>query len=260
MLDVLEALEGHRDSLIIVGAHAIYLQVPSTQTAVAPFTRDSDMVINPEKLLDEPLIDELLARTGFTLRDPNLPGSWVRGGDELDLMVPHGVSKGGRRSARISPHAKHVARKTKGLEGTLVDNKVMELQSLEPELDNRRISVRVAGPAALLVSKLYKLHERLASGRPDRQHDKDAHDVYRILLQISQEELAERYGKLLNSEASTEVASTALSYLQEQFADDVGAPGSTMAGRTEEGIGNPAAVSLQVSILAAELLQALSER
>lgn len=41
------------------------MQVPATQTAVAPFTRDSDMVMDPEVLLDEPLLEADLQRAGF---------------------------------------------------------------------------------------------------------------------------------------------------------------------------------------------------
>ena len=91
MLDVLEALEEHRQSIVIVGAHAIYMQVSATQTAVAPFTRESDIVIDPEVLLDEPLLEAVLQRAGYTLRNPNHPGTWQRGVDELDLMVPSGA-------------------------------------------------------------------------------------------------------------------------------------------------------------------------
>lgn len=132
MLDVLEALAGHRKSIVIVGAHAIYMQLPATQTAVAPFTRDSDMVIDPNVLLGEPLLEAVLLGAGFTLRNPDHPGTWHRGGDELDLMVPYKAGVGGRRAGRIPPHARNVARKTQGLEGALVDNDERDVESLEP--------------------------------------------------------------------------------------------------------------------------------
>lgn len=254
MLDVLEALEEHRQSIVIVGAHAIYMQVQTTQTAVAPFTRDSDMVIDPEVLLDEPLLEAVLQRAGFTLRNPDHPGTWQRGGDELDLMVPSGAGGGGRRAARIPPHARNVARKTRGLEGALVDNDLWDVESLEPAQDSRKFKVKVAGPAALLVSKLYKLKERLEQGNPDRQQDKDAHDIYRILLETEPAELKTRYQNLLETDLSADVAKNALGYLHELFAAGETAEGSVMAGRAEEGIGNPTTVSLQASALAEELL------
>ena len=48
-----------------------------------------------------------------------------------------------------------------------------------------------------------------------------------------------------------------MGYLYELFAAGPTAEGSLMAGRAEEGIGNPTTVSLQASILAEELLDQL---
>ena len=45
--------------------------------------------------------------------------------------------------------------------------------------------------------------------------------------------------------------------LADLFASGPEAPGSTMAGRAERGIGDPEQVSLAVSILAADLMGAL---
>ncbi len=53
------------------------------------------------------------------------------------------------------------------------------------------------------------------------------------------------------------VASDALAMLADLFASGPEAPGSTMAGRAERGIGDPEQVSLAVSILAADLMGAL---
>lgn len=257
MLDVLEALAEHRESIVIVGAHAIYMQLPETQTGVAPFTRDSDMVIDPQDLSDEPRLEAVLQRAGFTLRNPHHPGTWHRSEDELDLMVPYAAGGGGRRAARIPPHATGVARKTRGLEGALVDNDLKVVESLEPAQDSRKFKAKVAGPAALLVSKLYKLKERLEQGNPDRLQDKDAHDIYRILLETEPGELTTRYQELLVTSISADVAKNALGYLDELFASGPTAEGSRMAGRAEEGIGNPTTVSLQASVLAEELLNLL---
>lgn len=190
---------------------------------MAPFTRDSDMVIDPQDLLEEPLLEAVLQRAGFTLKNPHHPGTWHRSEDELDLMVPYEAGGGGRRAARIPPHATGVARKTRGLEGALVDNDL----------------------------------ERLEQGNPDRLQDKDAHDIYRILLATEPDELTTRYQKLLVTTISADVAKNALGYLDELFAAGPTAEGSRMAGRAEEGIGNPTTVSLQASVLAEELLNLL---
>src|SRR6266851_454499 len=49
------------------------------------------------------------------------------------------------------------ARKARGLEGALVDHETREIGSFDGP---RRFAIAVAGPAALLVSKLHKLAER----------------------------------------------------------------------------------------------------
>jgi hypothetical protein len=65
----------------------------------------------------------------------------------------------------------------RGLDGAVVDADVMKLAALEVS-DMRVVDVRVAGPAALLVAKVHKLDDRKDS---DRQSDKDALDVLRLL-------------------------------------------------------------------------------
>ena len=52
LLDALEALGPHRSSLVLVGAQAIYLHTGEAGIAVAPFTTDADMVIDPEGLAE----------------------------------------------------------------------------------------------------------------------------------------------------------------------------------------------------------------
>lgn len=255
LLDVLEELGVHRNSIILVGAHAIYMQVAATQSALAPFTRDGDLAIDPRSLVDDPRLEDALQRAGFTLSSQQAPGIWLRGQDEIDLMVPAKVGGGGKRAARIPPHDRYVARKTVGLEGALVDHDKMSLSALNPAQDSRKFQVRVAGPAALLVSKLFKLRDRLSHDNPERRKDKDAHDIFRLLIGTEPGDLQNRYIQLLADDISKGVATTALSHIQHLFAAGHTAPGSTMAGRAEEGVGNPETVSQQVSILAAEFLE-----
>src|SRR3990172_12331902 len=47
LLDALEALAPHRSSLVLVGAQAIYLHTGEADVAVAPYTTDADLVIDP---------------------------------------------------------------------------------------------------------------------------------------------------------------------------------------------------------------------
>lgn len=116
--------------------------------------------------------------------------------------------------------------------------------------------MRVAGSAAMLVSKLFKLGERAGSS-PDRLENKDAHDVFRILQGTGIRQLVQRYRQLLDSDVSSDVAVDAMGYLNELFATGPTAVGSMMAGRAETGVGEPEIVSQQVALLARELLAAL---
>lgn len=264
MLDVLEALGPHLRSIIVIGAHAIYLREPSTSVALAPFTRDSDLAIDPRELADAPKLEEAMRRAGFTQDADGAqtqPGIWLRRVgeelDEVDLMVPEAFAgAGGRRTVRLPPHDYRAARRAHGLEGVLVDNDLMPVRALAPE-DERTFHVRVAGPAAMLVSKLFKLYERIGSA--ERMFDKDAHDLFRILTGTEPEDLQRRYRRLLADEVSRGVAVAALGYLNELFAAGPDAVGSMMAGRAEAGVGEPETVARQVSILAEEILEMLRD-
>jgi hypothetical protein len=76
---------------------------------------------------------------------------------EVDIMVPERFAPAsGRRSVRLPPHDKMIARKAIGLEGSILDYDLIEVGALEGT-DPRRCTVRVAGPAALVVAKVYKL-------------------------------------------------------------------------------------------------------
>ena len=122
--------------------------------------------------------------------------------------------------------------------------------------DGRSAVINVAGSAALLVAKLHKLGERVDT--PDRLNDKDAHDIYRLLVATETSELAETIRQLLAEELSQRATARALEFVQQLFAAGPVALGSTMAGRAEEGVGQPDTVSAAVSFLAQDLLSALA--
>lgn len=160
---------------------------------------------------------------------------------------------GGRRGARIPPHSRHATRRTPDLEAALVDHAPMTITSLAAE-DDREATIKVAGPAALLVAKLHKLGER----RQDqgRLVDKDAHDVYRLLVAVDTAALAARLNSLADDELAGTATRQALDYLRELF-DSAEALGAVMAGRAEELVGDPAVVSAATAALADDLLVTL---
>src|SRR4051794_39631927 len=80
LLDALVALEQHRDSLVLVGAQAIYLYTGDADVAVATTTKDSDIALIPALLAPEPTLDAAMTAAGFTHdRAMQQPGEWSSG-------------------------------------------------------------------------------------------------------------------------------------------------------------------------------------
>jgi hypothetical protein len=109
------------------------------------------------KITRSPALATTLEAAGFALAVR--PGTWSMSNVQIDLLVPASLSGAGRRGARLGPHGTAVARKTTGLEPTVVDHAVHRLAALEPA-DGRCFDVYVAGLASLLVAKLHKIAER----------------------------------------------------------------------------------------------------
>ena len=258
LLDALDALAEHRDALVLVGAQAIYLHTGRAQVALAESTKDSDIAINPRRLGEDPLLEEAMHRAGFT-QDPisAQPGSWLSfDGVPVDLMVPERLAgAGSRRSGRIAPHGDRATRRATGLEAAVIDHGPMTIAALDPS-DSRAFEMNVAGPAALLVAKLHKLGERRLS--PRRLLDKDAHDVYRLLVATDSASLAATLRQLREHELCGQETTEALVYLSELFAAGPTASGAMMAGRAEELVGDPTTVSASAAVLAADLLAHLT--
>lgn len=259
LLDALKALEAHQPALVIVGAQAIYLHTGATQVALAEFTTDGDLALDPELLASDPLIEAAMKAAHFT-PDPrgSSVGTWISPrGVPVDLMVPDAVAGAGRRGVRVPPHDPRAMRRARGLEAALVDNTPMTIAALDPRHDPREYVVRVAGPGALLVAKLHKIHDRV--GSPSRLDNKDAHDVYRLLRAIDTDTLVAALNRILNADISAEVTQEALGYLRELFARGPSARGAAMAGAAEELVGDPRGVAESVSLLAQDLDEALAD-
>lgn len=187
LLDALDALSDQREALILIGAQAIYIHTKAAPVALPETTKDSDIAIDRRALSDDPRLELALERAGFMLGDQ--PGSWRgRLGVPVDLMTPAGMADpGGTRGARMPPRSHHATRRTAGLEPAVVDYSHLAMSALD-ESDPRTFTVKVAGPAALIVAKMHKLGERQAQS-PHRLLDKDAHDVYRLLRGVPTQSL-----------------------------------------------------------------------
>jgi len=196
-------------------------------------TKDSDLALDVRTLADEPLLEEAMRAAGFELDSgARQPGAWVNSrGIPVDLMIPEALAgAAGRRGARIPPHSKHAARRADGLEAAVVDHAPMPVRGLDP--DDARVSIaNVAGPSALLVAKLQKLGERGS--------------LAATLSMLAQNSLAG--------------PATRQALIREMFAAGAEAPGSVMAGRAEEGVGEPLTVAAAVAALADDLLSGVRE-
>ena len=232
LLDALIALEAHRDSVVVIGAQAIYLHTGNAPVAVAETTKDSDLSIDVRTLGDHPLIEEAMRGAGFHNDAPSgQPGSWLSpSGIPVDLMVPEAIAGRGRRSVEAPPHNSRALRRAVGLEAAIVDNGMMTIRALTAD-DDRAVDARVAGPAALLVSKLHKLGERQESA-PTRLVDKDAYDVYRLLVTVPTHVFVTMLDRLLSDDLAGDVTYQALDYLNKMFGA-VDGVGAFMAGRAE---------------------------
>lgn len=256
LLDALEALGVHRDAVILVGAQAIYLHTGTAEVALAEFTTDADLAVDPSLLGPDPLIEAAMEAAGF-VPDPDSSalGTWrSRDWVPVDLLVPDAVAGAGRRSAEVPPHGKRAMRRAVGLEPVLVDNAPMRIESFDPA-DTRSFTIKVAGPAALLIAKAHKVVERIDS--PKRRDAKDAHDIYRLLRAISTEDLAVTLRRLAAEPVADTVTRSGIEHITTLFAAGEDAVGSRLAGQAEELVGDPVQVALAVSLLAQDLAAAL---
>lgn len=243
LLDALEDLVEHRDAIIVVGAQAVYLRTGAANVGVAEYTTDADLAVVSDMLADSPLLEDVMsARFEHARRGPTAaeaPGVWTQSvevnGERIeipvDLIVPEGIAPpGGSRGARLGPHGKRAARKAPGLEAAIIDNDVLAIEALDAQ-DRRSIQSRVAGPTALLIAKAHKISDRLAqAARPDRLIDKDASDVYRLMLTTTPERINEVVPTLLADSRVETPAQRGLELLRAQFGARR-APGVEMAVR-----------------------------
>lgn len=224
LLDALTALQVHRNAITLVGAQAVHLRTAGGGLTVPSYTTDADLGVDPLHLDDEPLLEQIMLTAGFS-RGSN-PGSWLRPekiGDRVedivvDLMVADTFSApGSRRSGVIPPHSRDATRRTPGLEPSAVDFDVLPVPSLEPDRDTRVFDARVAGVAALLIAKAYKLGERFREADQRRLVNKDAGDVLRLMLATDTGPVIERLVVLRGNPRTETTTGRGLEYLNQLF-------------------------------------------
>jgi Nucleotidyltransferase len=262
LLDALDALGAQRGAVILVGAQAVYLHAGTVELAVAAFTTDADLTLDPALLQEAPEIESAMTAGGF--HRGNRVGAWVVSRDidgtptnvEVDLMVPEAVGGSGSRAARLEGHAKNVARKARGLEAALIDKQTVVIAALDTS-DTRTFSVAAAGPAALIVAKMHKIRERLAERGQRRLDDKDALDTLRLLQASPTGALAVTFVQLLRMDVATTVTEEALTALKDLFASPR-AVGAQMAVRSAGALADPDEIAASCAALSSDLLAALA--
>ena len=264
---MLSALAPHGKAVVVVGAQAVYLRTYDANLAVAPYTTDGDLVIDPSVLGDESLLGEAMAHAHFTRltrsQGHDEPVIWVKtayvNGEAIhipvDLIVPQAVTPpGGRRGARLGVHGNSAARISPGLEAALIDHSPMVIGSLE-DSDPRSFDVEVAGTSALLVAKAHKIHDRLLTGHEDRLNDKDASDIFRLMQTSDADEVGATLFELLTTVVAGETTRTAVEYLTQLFGRR-GQAGIQMAGRALQIVVDPETVE----VICTRYVEALNRR
>ena len=260
LLDAVEALECHIDAIVLVGAQAVYVHTEGEDASFAfsPFTYDADIALDPDLLGSSPPIVDAMSRAGFTLKDQ--PGLYRRGErSQVDLLVPEAVSGPERRGARLGVHGNRAAMKVNGLEGALVSHSPRTISSLAPDAD-RSCILKVAGPAALLVSKVHKIAERVSAAQPRRREPlpKDAFDIYRLLRATDAADLAYEFRLLRSHDLSSQVTSEALSMFQGLFGTR-SSLGTELVVEHVLGLEDSAFIAESSSALSQDLLEATSQ-
>ena len=149
--------------------------------------------------------------------------------------------------------------KVRGLEGVLISQARRKIASLVPGSD-RSCILKVAGPAALLVSKVHKIGGGLDDPDVRRQNPlpKDAFDIYRLLRAVDTAELASEFGLLLSHEISSRVASEALSTFRRLFGVPSGM-GIELATRSVAALEDSDFIAASGVALSQDLLEATSQ-
>lgn len=166
----------------------------------------------------------------------------------VDFLVAEAMAgRPGRRAAYVPGQPENSARQVRGLEGVLVDNDVIRIRALSD--DPRSFELRVAGPAALIVAKIYKIAERVDT---KRSRDKDALDIYRLLRAFEPRELAVRFARLRAAAVSTDPTDTAIAEFKSLFGSPRAA-GTDMIVRATSGLEPEDEVRRSTAALAEDL-------
>lgn len=194
IINVVDVLAAHAESLTLVGAHAVLLRTMDLDVPQMP-TGDGDLGVTPGLVGDLPSIESLLAEAGYEHRTTARPGLWGREPydepdgtrsfrEKIDLLAPHGLSGTAGRSKRGVPalqpaHGKLTVGNALGLELASFNRSLMTITDFA---DSRLAAeIHVAEIPALVLAKGSKIGERLREPRKGAVRDKDLGDLWRLM-------------------------------------------------------------------------------
>jgi hypothetical protein len=203
IINVVEVLQVHAESLTLVGAHAVLLRTMDLDVPRMP-TGDGDLGVTPGLVGDLPSIEVLLADAGYEHRTTARPGLWGRTSyteadgtrsfrEKIDLLAPHGLSGTASRTKRGVPalqsaHGKLAVGNALGLELAAFNRSLVTIADFaDPRLT---AEIHVAGIPALILAKGSKIGERLREPRKGPVRDKDLGDLWRLMAVADPDEAA----------------------------------------------------------------------
>jgi hypothetical protein len=219
IVNVVDVLAVHAESLTLVGAHAVLLRTMDLDAPRMP-TGDGDLGVTPGLVGDLPSIQMLLGEAGYEHRTTARPGLWGRGPydeadgtrsyrEKIDLLAPHGLSGTTSRSRRGVPtlqsaHGKLTVGNALGLELAAFNRSRMTIT----DFADSRLSaeIHVAEIPALILAKGSKVGERLREPRKGTVRDKDLGDLWRLMAVADPGETAPVMAEFLShAEVGTDV-------------------------------------------------------
>jgi hypothetical protein len=211
IINVVDVLAVHAESLTLVGAHAVLLRTMDLDVPQMP-TGDGDLSVTPGLVGDLPSIEALLADAGYEHRTTARPGLWgLEPYDEpdgtrsfrekIDLLAPHGLSGTESRTKRSVPalqpsHGKLAVGNVWGLELAAFNRSLVTITDFaDPRL---YAEIHVAEIPALILAKGSKIGERLREPRKGPVRDKDLGDLWRLMAVADPAETAAVIGEFVD--------------------------------------------------------------
>ncbi len=230
LVEVVRALGPFRDSLVVVGAHAVMHH--AEKLGFQPdSTADADAALNPLLVADSPSILHVMREAGLEPASPERPGIYGYAGESqipqrqrttIDLIVPESYAGAGRRAARVSGQ-KNALTRALGIELSLWDRDSTTISTLPDDQAPLSAPVAVAGAGALLVAKAHKIGDRLAEleSKPHRLRPKDSKDIGLLMLASDPKKVADRLGRAVGDHPETlDICRTGMRFIIGHYRSD----------------------------------------